>query len=430
MVLTKTEEQEKQNIFDEVKFLMKYFSIYEILKFLSFIPLNIFKYMLYSLSILIPRRKDIWVFGSWKGEKFFDNSKYMFLFMSNNHKEITSIWISKNKDIVKKLKEQNYDAYYTYSLKGMYYNLRAKYIISDSSFNSVNFWCCGGATKIQLWHGLMLKYQGKNNKLPWSKPLGKLIYRYFDPWLFTKNDYVTCSSDFFIDQFATTFDIEKEKIIVTGFARNDVIFKHIKGENLIDTDSFNKMNKLRSLNPNSKIILYMPTFRDKELFSKKSTDFSTIFNFTELNKFLEEVNGYFIIKPHPDTNINLKDQGRIVVVQNKNFDIYPCLSQIDLLITDYSSIYFDFLMTNKPIIFYFYDLEDYVKSRGEMLLNYDEFAPGPKPTTFKDLLYWMNYFIKGNDEFIDERKKIMELSFNNIDGNSSERIYEYMSSLK
>lgn len=422
--------EEKQRIFDEIKFLMTYFSIYEILKYLFFIiPLNMFKHIFYFLSMLIPRRKDIWVFGSWDGERFIDNAKYMFLYVANNHKEVTPIWLSKNKEIIQKLKEENYNAYNMYGLKGIYYNLRAKYIISDSDFYSVNFWCCGGGTKIQLHHALALKNMGKNDKkLPWRKPLGKLIYRYFNPWLFAKNDYVICTSDFFIDIFASTFGVENEKIFVAGFSRNDAIFQHIKGENLIDVDTFEKMNKLRLSNPNSKVILYMPTYRDKEVYAKKSTDFGKIFNFVELYKFLEEINGYFIIKPHPDMIFNLEKQERILFLP-RSFDVYPFLSQIDILITDYSSVYFDFLMTYKPIIFYPYDLDEYVKESRGLLLNYEDFTPGPKAFTFKELLYWIGYFVKGNDEFLSKRKNIMNISFNYIDGNSSERIFDFISNL-
>ncbi len=351
----------------------------------------------------------------------------MFLYVANNHKEIIPIWLSKDKDIIKKLRDYKYNAYYMYGFKGMYYNLRAKYLFSDSYFDSVNFWCCGGATKIQLWHGTPIKkieHDAKN--LIWYKPINRLIYLYFAPWTSIKYDYIISAADFFIDNIISAFHIKKENILVTGYPRNDVIFNHLNGENLTDIDTYDKLTNLKS-NSNSKLILYMPTFRDNEYLSNRYN--LNIIDFEELNNFLNKTNSYFIFKLHPIIKINLKDNYDRIIISPSGFDIYPILSHIDILITDYSSVYFDFLLVNKPIIFFPYDLEKYQKDDRELYFNYDEFTPGPKVFTFKELLNWIDYFIKGNDKFVPLRKKIMNLSFKYLDGGASEKIYDFVCSL-
>lgn len=394
---------------------------------------NILGYALYFVSFLIPRKKDIWVFGSWSGKRFGDNSKYLFLYVANNHKtEIKSIWISKDKNIVRKLRHDKYNAYYAYDLKGIYYNLRAKYIFSDHYFDSVNFWCCGRATKIQLWHGAEFKkieYDAKN--LPWNKPLIRLLYYFVVPWAIAKNDYIISASDMFIDIYTSAFRIKKERIIVTGLPRNDIIFyNNIRGYGIPDISTYDKIAKIKSNNSTVKFILYLPTFRGLPIRDSNSDNSNGFinFDFDKLDHFLDKVNGFFIIKLHPIIEIDLKrfNQWNRIIFLPSSIDIFPLLNQVDILITDYSSIYYDFLLINRPIIFFPYDLKDYIEKDRGFYFDYGEFTPGPKAFTFVELLYWINYFINNNDDFVDIRKKIKDKCFKYKDGESSYRIYNFI----
>lgn len=399
----------------------------DIPKYISRGLLNIFGYSFYYISFLIPRKKDIWVFGSWSGKRFSDNSKYLFLHVVNNHKDISPIWISKNKDIIKKLREHKYCAYYAYELKGIYYNLRARFIFSDGYFDSVNFWCCGGSTKIQLWHGSGLKNFGPDAKnLRSNKPFIKYMYLYFMPWMFAKNEYITISSNFFIDKFVSMFRTKKDNLLITGLPRNDILFGNIFNADIIDTETYNKISNIKSNYIDSKLILYMPTFREKD---RHESSTSINLDLKELNNFLNQINGFFIIKFHPNVKFNIDHDYERIMNLPSNFDIYPVFRHIDILVTDYSSIYSDFLLTDKPIIFYPYDLEEYLKEDRELFFNYQEYTPGPKAIKFEELLHWINYFVSGNDEFLGFRKKIRNLFFNYIDGKSSDRIYNFIKNL-
>ncbi|HEY9246264.1 MAG TPA: CDP-glycerol glycerophosphotransferase family protein [Candidatus Methanoperedens sp.] len=379
-------------------------------------------YILYFISFFIPRKKNIWIFGSWGGKRFSDNSKYLFLYVANNHKsDIKSIWISKDKKIINELRNNNYCAFHAYELRGIYYNLVAKYIFSDSYFNSVNFWCCGGATRIQLWHGLMLKkIEHDARNLPWHRPFFRFFYYFLAPWILAKNDYVLSSSDMVSDIFSSAFCIKKEKIILAGLPRNDIIFNSIHGYDLLDKTIFNDIANIKLNYPESKLILYMPTFRDSE--SKDNINVNM--DLETLNSFLENVDGFILMKFHPTINmyIDYNKKNRIIFLPG-NLDIYPILNKIDILITDYSSIYLDFLFTGKPIIFYPYDLNNYLKQDRDLYFDYNEFTPGPKAFTFSELLNWINYFINDKDDFIDFRKKIKDKCFKYDDGKASYRVY-------
>lgn len=390
---------------------------------------NIFWYILYLISFIIPRKKDIWVFGSWKGKRFSENSKYLFLYVANHKSDIKPVWISKDKNIINELRANNYCAYHAYELKGIYYNLRAKYIFSDSYFNSVNFWCCGGATKIQLWHGANFKkieYDAKN--LPWQKPFYRFLYYFVAPWTLAKNDYVITQSEIDTDILKSAFRIKKEKIVVTGCPRNDIIFNKITDFDLMDKSIYTTIADIKYNDQNIKLLLYVPTFRDS---AKNYTGLEN-FDLDKLNKFLDDINGIFIIKFHPNIKIDHSkyNQWNRIMFLPSSLDLYPILNQIDILITDYSSIYIDFLLIDRPIIFFPYDMKDYIMKDRDLYFDYDEFTPGTKAFTFVELIYWIKESINNKDNFIDFRKKIKEINHKYNDGNSSTRIYDFIKNLR
>lgn len=381
---------------------------------------NIFGFIIFAISFFIPRKKNIWVFGSWSGKRFSDNAKYLYLYISKNKKNIDPIWISKDRSIIKKLRHDKYKAYYAYEPMGIYYNLRARYIFTDSYLYSVNFWCCGGAVIVQLWHGIPLKKIEYDTNLPWYNNIFiKYLFFYMRPWLYKRYDYIISSSNYFVDIFASAFHTKRENIIVTGYPRNDLIFNYINGSDLPDEDIYDMLIKIKR-----KLIFYVPTFRDTSY--NADNKFNNIIDVNILNEYLKQKDIFFIVKLHPIVNIRPKcDHDRIIFLPN-NFDIYPILRYIDILITDYSSIYFDFLLTNKPIIFYPYDIEQYLKIDREMYFDYGEFTPGPKVFNFEDLLCCIDIFIEGSDEFVESRKRIRDIVFKYNDGESSQRIYDFM----
>lgn len=104
-------------------------------------------------------------------------------------------------------------------------------------------------------------------------------------------------------------------------------------------------------------------------------------------------------------------------------DIYPLLPVSDYLITDYSSIYFDYLLLNKEIIFYPFDYTEYVNEDRKLYFDYDEITPGEKVYTFEKLLDTLS--ILNNLDFSKEREQIKNKFWRFQDGDSSSRIYEY-----
>jgi len=128
--------------------------------------------------------------------------------------------------------------------------------------------------------------------------------------------------------------------------------------------------------------LYAPTFRPD------GSNPLTTFDVTAANTFMKKRNYHMMVSLHP--KFSAQDSG--ISEENSNltyisagYDIYPQLQHVDMLITDYSSLYVDFLLLDKPIIFYVYDLDWYKKESG-LYEEFDTLTPGPHPQTFDELL--------------------------------------------
>jgi len=138
------------------------------------------------------------------------------------------------------------------------------------------------------------------------------------------------------------------------------------------------------------IILYAPTYRENG-----SVFFFPDFDKGRSQKFIKEHNILFIVKLHPleeahtikifkkmENIILLEDQ----MLQERHLDIYDFFPCTDILVTNYSSVYFDFLLLDKPILFAVPDLEEYRKKRSFVLEPFEFWAPGPKVKNFKKFL--------------------------------------------
>nr|WP_129408529.1 CDP-glycerol glycerophosphotransferase family protein [Marinitoga lauensis] len=213
-------------------------------------------------------------------------------------------------------------------------------------------------TNFELWHGFPLKSMGLMDNHEMRKNKIKEIYNGVD--------YIASYSQMYNVLMSACTGIPSNKFIITGMPRNDFLFKSDGRKNL--QKIFNIQNK--------KIIFFMPTFRKGYNGEEGNKNFNNIFGFKDFNekefiKFLELNNLLFIAKLHPNEenkikiDINgenfklLKDKD----LERNNMDLYELINGVDLLITDYSSIYFDYLLLNRPIIFTPVDLEEYRKTR-------------------------------------------------------------------
>ena len=398
-------------------------------KYIKYLPkvINPFLFLIYCLVYFFPRNKKNWVFGSGVGMNFSDNAKYLFLYCSSLS-EINSYWITRNRVLLKSLRNDGLNAHYKYSAKGLWLSLSSKVYVYDSRTGSINHWTSAGALKVNLWHGSPLKtidrdISVKHNAFyignhTWGPK--RYLVRMMMPEWFVVADLMIATSEKVKGYFNSAFG--SKKIEVTGYPRNDIIVnpslytKHLEFEqNIIDSISTDKT------------ILYAPTFRDTNRFDRK-----TPIEWGRLNDLLKKNDTTFLIKLHRhDYSMAMKENYSHIRVLENESDMYPLFSKVDLLITDYSSIFFDFLLTDKPVLFYPYDLDDYLTMDRSMYDEYDTVTPGYKVYDFQGFYEKLELFFKVPNilkEGILDYNVIKKMYNKYNDSDGSKRTYQVIAS--
>jgi CDP-glycerol glycerophosphotransferase (TagB/SpsB family) len=387
---------------------------------------NILIIPLYCISYFIPKNKKIWVFGAWEGNKFADNSKYLYLYVKNTKPNIRPIWIMRNKDAIKLLIKNGIEVYHTNSLKGFYYSAIAKISINSNSNAGTNFFLLGNCKKIQLWHGTPLKKLGVHNNKGLKRKTSKIenlilnATKSLNPFKINPHMFISTSPDV-SELFHEAYDIKNENFALTGYPRNDIFFDYSWIKNAIGE---NYLDKLSMKIDFTKVITYLPTFRsyDIDLFKNYGFDFDNI------QKFLERVNAILIIKFHlyEENGTDFSEKyNRIHFVSDLEVpDIYPIMKNTDILITDYSSIFFDFMLTNRPIIFAPFDLDEYIQKERDLYFDYYSVTPGPKAYNWNEVMIQIVESIKNPSEYSKEREKANFMFNIHKNGEYSRRVYD------
>jgi len=359
----------------------------------------LFLWPLFYICKYLPKNKTIWCFGAPR-ERFVDNSKYMFLYVQKNYPDVTCYWVTSDKKLTQELSNRGFKVINRSTLTGMWTIARAHSIFYSCFVSEVSFWLTAGAKAVNLWHGLPLKkiefdissgeYQKKYAK---EFSLHKLAWQLFNPVSFRRPDIMFSPAPIFTAIFKRAFRMTKGNVISAGSPRTDIFFDKALAPQDLDTYPY----IIAAKKQNKKTFLYMPTFRDV------GGDFfeSTGIVFEQLNDVMSGLNAIFYIKAHPNAGLdNFKlDHYKHIRVVPSSIDPYPLMTHVDTLITDYSSIYIDFLLLNKPIIFFAFDLESYQETCRDMYFQYDDVTPGKRALNFKDLLL----ALVGSDLYENER---------------------------
>ena len=341
----------------------------------------ILDYIIYFFSHLIPRNNNRWLFGS--GFGFRDNAKYFYLEISNN-KKIETYWISKSEIETQLLNKRGVRAVYQKSLYGLYLCLTSKVYIFTHNSGDISYFMSGNAIKVNLWHGLLFKAVnlGVNSEYA-SNPM--LQSNFFNPMKYERLDVFLQPSPFTYNDFCRMFYIREDGNVQDSYPRCDIFNKSPQTlEGMMNKDGGEIVEMYRLLQGKTCSYIYMPTFRDM------AADFfeASGINIQLVNNIMKEQNSLLLIKFHHNDLKKLNDYPSLsnVYFVQTNVDVYPILSFIDVLITDYSSIYYDFLLLKKPIILFPFDLTYYTSSCRNILYDYDETFVGTRCDNSEELM--------------------------------------------
>ncbi len=312
-------------------------------------------YILRLVNYIIPK-KNILLFTS--SPNYYDNALCVFQYLMNKKKKYKIVWLLENNNIKNKLNNVIYIE--RHSFKGLYYFFRSKYIFHTHGLY------LNATTKQQivfsLWHGMPLK----RIQYLFPKDLTNIANRKLNI------NITIATSDLMAEIVSRCFNCDISKVKVVGLPRNDYLFDKLKFKNIPE---------------DQKVIVWMPTYRDgnnrKEgLQYEFGLPIVNSKNYSEINEWCSKNNICIIIKFHPYQKINnilsglsnIKIVSEDIVDEQKHF--YSYLGSADALITDYSSVYIDYLTIDKPIGFILEDYAKYTDDRGFVFDNPLEYMPG------------------------------------------------------
>ena len=330
----------------------------------------------YKLNKMIPKKRNrIVLYSNWG---FRDNLRTLYHYLVDNGYQETYEIVCASNDFYHLEKEKNVK--YVSIYQGFFYFLTSKYFFY--SFGKYPIKPAPNQMVVNLWHGMPLK---KIGNLEVGRE--KIDYNFF-----TK---LVSSSELFTPIMKAAFNAKDEQMLLVGNIRNDELFKEKK----------------------EKKIIWMPTYRNSKnyhdsqaalIFSLEEEDFQNI------EELLSNYGYQLYVKLHPLEESQLKFEMNYETIHLLSEDIiseqygtlYTFLGTTSALITDYSSVFLDYYLLNRPVAFTINDYEEYMEKRGFVFEDVKSLMVGNVIRDSHDLLEFLESVMKSEDPYIEERKKV------------------------
>lgn len=375
---------------------------------------DIVTFVFSALSLFVPKDEHKVLFFS--TPDFSDNAKYVYdrMLKSGLDRTYRLIWC------VYSPVRANYAL--RRSREYLCHALTAKYIIST---HGTPAWKSRNQVSIELWHGLPLKTIGHFADTDFPNAAARLSATWRLRRFASSVDYLITTSEFERLVFSSAFRIDPGKILILGQPRCDALYR--PGDT--GTDSLCRILGRDDI-AGKRILLYLPTFREYDAGASRKI-LEEILASEKFRRFVENENLLFICKPHShDENAFQAYNGEHIHIllnddlQKSGNTIYDFLNAVDILVTDYSSVYFDFLHLNRPIVFHVPDIEDYQKQRGFILEPFRDWAPGETSINVDELIGALTNTLADPDRWESERIRLRGLLFRYADDRACERVCE------
>lgn len=364
------------------------------------------------------------VFESFMGRAYSDSQKALYKEMIKDafFKDFTFVWAFKDVENYKYLEENKNTKVIKYNSKEfMKYMAKAKWWITNSRLPE--YLIKKKEQKyIQCWHGTPLKRLGFDIEVEGGNALNtikEIKEKYEDDA--KRYDYMLSPSAFCTEKFISAFNLKKLKkedvIVELGYPRNDYLYSHTK-EDVIE------LKKKLGIPLDKKVILYAPTWRDNQHKAGVGYTYDLNLDFDKLKEKLQ--NDYVIIfRTHyfVASKFDFAKYEGFIFNMSSHDDVNECYILSDIIITDYSSVFFDFASLRRPMLFYMYDLDEYQGKLRDFYFSLDE-LPGPIVKTQEELEKEI-LNIKGYDEKYKEKYTAFVNKFNYLDSaDCSKRVIE------
>ncbi|CAE6859713.1 Teichoic acid glycerol-phosphate transferase [Paraburkholderia nemoris] len=385
-----------------------------IVKLSILVPLSL---AFHLLEGLVPRRNKNLMLFVFPYAEFCENTRYLFeYFLENQIHSLKPVAFVYHRELYRHLQALYGDkVVYARSIAGFRAFLNASLAATSRGWLAKIFFPYFFHPRrkffLNLWHGIPLKRLGIQSRVAWERDLVPVTQRY--------SALISCSK---IDQFAMAlcFDMKIDDVWITNTPRNDRLME-------LPTNT-----PPQPIGAFKKTILYAPTWRDGE----EATELFPFddFDFDSLDRLLAAHDAQLVIRRHVVERKDASDASfpgsRVIVEANsEQRSVQQMLLQTNVLVTDYSSIFFDFLLLDRPMIFIPYDAHRYEARRGFMF-DYETVTPGFKSRTFSEFLRHLDTSLSEPDVFRPERAQVRELFHQAQSRSACEQIAERLSSMR
>lgn len=326
----------------------------------------------------LPVKKKLIVFESYSGKQYSCNPRAMYDYILQNNLDFQMVW-SVNKNHIEQFDKGSIPYVKRFSLRWFILLARAQYWVTNSR---MPIWLPKPkhTTYVQTWHGTPLKKLAGDMKevhMPGTTTdkYKDNFHREAQNW-----DYLLSPNGYSTEIFKRAFQFQKN-VVEAGYPRNDFIYIN---NNLKAIDALKKQHGLPI---DKKIILYAPTWRDDQFYNKGRYKLDLQLDLQLLQKRLDS-DYIILLRMHylVAEQFDLEPYKGFVYDFSKHVDINELYLLSDLLITDYSSVFFDYANLKRPIIFYTYDIDSYRDKLRGFYFDLETEAPGPVVINTEEVL--------------------------------------------
>jgi len=365
-------------------------------------------------TLVVPRRRDLWVFGS--GIGLGEGALPLYRAARRRLDDGTRlVWLATTPAELAEARAEGLDAQLKTGPRGFRLTLRAQVVVVTHGFGDVNRFATRGAFVVQLWHGIPLKRLHLDSPatmrvsfLPDHRIVRGLVARAYRAagrgiGLFP------VASELAAARISSAFGVPRSRIVVTGDPRDDAL---VAGASpLLPREG-------------SRTILYAPTWRDGAPDPVAPTDDE----WEAIAAWLERRDVVLYVRSHPlgagDYAAGPRRSDRVRMLPAEEVrDVNVVLPEVHVLLTDYSSIAFDFAQLERPIVFLAADLENYAKRRG-LYDGYREFTGGRYATSWAQALDLLGSALDGDPAAVRHSAWLREEYVDVEPGGAAERVLD------
>lgn len=337
------------------------------------------------VGLVVRRQPGLWVFGCGSGVG--EGALALYRFARDADPSLRLVWLTRDSADLERARELGIPAIPRDGWRGFWTTLRAQVIVMTHGYGDVNRYGVHGGFVVQLWHGIPLKRIQLDSAVTFHTPfLPDAVFRRAYRRAARAIRVMPAASEVSAGRLRTAFGLPHDRVVVTGDPRDDVLLRGTEESRSHSARSLLEAALGHPFDRETRVLLFAPTWRD----GLADPGIPTPEDWPQIATFLDATTSVLLLRPHPhgvgDYREGTRFSERIRMLDSSLVvDVTPILPAISVLITDFSSIAFDFALTERPIAFLAPDAGQYAQTRG-LYEPYREFSGGTDVRSWPELL--------------------------------------------